>query len=183
MTDTERNIALAALIGTDGYKAAKTCPQGHKNYHMVYIHGGSSTNWEENKPWRTGDLCPTCIIDGTKGLQLLDLEDAYAIAENKAEEHGTHPEYHPEWRIQAVPKDFTQPGVLEPLARKLVAQWEAQRQPVLGWQCEYESRNDDCAYLVTMGEGFGYGPTYEIALGEALLSAAERIHSSGEVPS
>lgn len=105
---SERIATAATAAGIDTellWEAAETCSQGHKNYHMVFIHGGSSTNWEENKPWRTGDLCLTCIIDGTKGLQLLDLEDAYAIAESKAEEHGTHPEYHPEWRLGRVEWD------------------------------------------------------------------------------
>jgi hypothetical protein len=121
MTDTER-VALSERIATLAeaaglpadllWKVATKCPQGHKNYHMVYIHGGSSTNWEENKRWRTGDLCPTCIIDGTEGLQLLDLEDAYAIAESKAEEHRAYPDYHPEWRIGRKVKDLTDPANL-----------------------------------------------------------------------
>lgn len=89
------------------WEPAKTCPQGHRNYHAVYIHGGASTHWEQNAPWQPGDLCLTCLIEEMPGLRMLDLEDAYQVAASMAEVHRDNPDYHPEWRIDRVAKDLT----------------------------------------------------------------------------
>ncbi len=161
MTDTERNTALAALFGAEGYEAAKVCPQGH-----------TADEYE------IGEICGDCERD------TIDVPDSYWAASRLYKTSEWMPEWHQEWRIQAVPKDFTVPGVLEPLAESLLSRWSPDLPfsmylwshlflpvgPRKGHFVTISIDNMDQLELDCAGEG--KGPTYEIALGEALLDAA-----------
>lgn len=129
---SERIAALAEAAGLPSelvWAPAETCPQGHENYHEVYIHGGASTHWEENAPWQPGDLCQPCMIDATPRLRHMalngDLADACQLAEILAKEHRDDPGYHPEWRIGRQAKDLLNPAHLLPL----VEAWRLQELP------------------------------------------------------
>ena len=71
--------------------------------------------------------------------------------------------WHPEWRVRERPKDFTIPGILEPLVRRLLA-----CTTVEGWTMSYG--RGYFAFQVVLGGAIGYGHSYEEALGEALLA-------------
>jgi hypothetical protein len=147
MTTIERNTALAALTGPEGYEAAKECPQGHLVRNAVI-----------------NQLCKKCYL-----------------------EHVTHRPFrarrsdevddHPEWRIQSVPKDFSRPGVLEPLAVPLLEKWAEPDHTGYGWEVSYVHETwysiEYYEARVAGGptQGYGKGTTSEIALGEALLDA------------
>ena len=148
MINTERNTALAVLFGPEGYGATGKCPQGHGYGTMT--HKGIRTN-----------ICWDCLVHSEVNAKEL-------------EAHYDDSTWHPEWRIQSAPKDFTAPGVLEPLARELVARWGEEDGLIYGWDAEYAPEYEDISYRVELSGLFrgGMGATYEIALGEALLDAA-----------
>lgn len=163
MTDAERNAALAALFGGEGYEAAKECPQGHEL---------------EDEKYEIGEICQAC--DDSQGG--ISVPDSYWAASRLRKAHEWMPGWHQGWRIQPVPKNFTVPGVLEPLAEKLLARWSLNSQhsmylcthqflPPLKWHFVTIS-TDNIAFTEFGFATNGKGPTYEIALGEALLAAA-----------
>jgi len=178
MTDTERNTALAALIGPEGYEAAKTCPQGHNEDIAVdpdYSIGDPV--WTEDLAWGAGVLCLTCIVEDARKVHWSDeTPEEYLRAQSVRGIRQADPSWHPEWRIQPTPKDFMVPGVLEPLARELVARWHAENHQYGLWVAHYdpycEGNPPYTVLVLPIGKGIGLGDTYEIALGEALLNAA-----------
>ena len=165
MTNDERNTALAALIGAEGYEAARECPQGHEMF-------DENMDPREN---HIGDLCYYCSgINSENELWYPERAEEFAA--------------HPEWRIQSVPKDFTVPGVLEPLAEQLLEKWN--REPAeryYMWTHTFLPNDERVTHAVNISyfpfhpkprraefqdthpAGYGEGMTYEVALGEALL--------------
>ena len=191
MTDTERNTALAALFGPEEYKAAMECSQGHGNIKEVYVEDNPpATEWVSGDPWDVGNLCAQCVIKGTPRFRTLWLggsgPEAFELAEMEIEDHASDPTWHPEWRIQGVPRDFTVPGVLEPLAEALLSRWSPDLPfSMYRWSHQFFPVGPERGHFVTISidnmdqseldrAGEGGGTTYEIALGEALLDAVER---------
>ena len=164
MTNTERNTALAALFGEEGYEVATECPQGH-----------------EVEECEIGEICPHCDWD----TEVVPIPDSYWEASRLCKAAEWMPHWHPEWRIQPAPKDFTVPGVLEPLAEALLSRWSPDLPfSMYRWSHQFFPVGPERGHLVTISidnmdqsdlecVGEGTGTTYEIALGEALLSAAE----------
>ena len=183
MTNAERNAALAALFGGEGYEAAKTCPQGHENW-VAVEHSDYDDHDEYVKDigYQAGTLCLTCITLDQKLMRGVPTDNAYYRydkARNLRRKSHDDWLWHPEFRIQSAPKDFTVPGVLEPLARKLLARWSEERKDWYSWRSDYGSFSFGSSYpygvSIMIGnewEGYGGGTTYEIALGNALLEAA-----------
>ena len=181
MTNIERNMALSALIGSEGYEAAEECPQGHNEDIAVdpdYSIGDPV--WTEDLAWGAGVLCLTCIVEDARKVHWSDeTPEEYLRAQSVRGIRQADPSWHPEWRIQPTPKDFMVPGVLEPLARELVKRWGEEEMVPWGWMMDYENKPDGLDYNVDIWiedcdciVGEGEGRTYEIALGEALLAAA-----------
>lgn len=173
MTNTERNTVLAALFGADGYEAALECPQGHDAY-MAVEHGDydDHDDWIPDPHYGIGTLCLTCIT----------LDYGYSRALRLRKDHKKDLNWHPEWRIKGVPKDFTAPGVLEPFVAHLGYSWIHTAIP--------KSKDTSVKHLVEVylgvsfsasfftlrfgklvPDGLGIGEAYETALGEAVLSA------------
>ena len=157
ITKRQRNAALAKLFGSKGYEPAETCPQGHHFYDEEY----------RNFLPHVGDLCEQCVEDNgptaapTGSLVLRSLlRKKWGI---EASMHRDDMAWHPEWRVRVRPKDFTIPGILEPLVRRLLA-----CTTVEGWTMSYD--RGYFAYQVVLGGAIGYGHSYEEALGEALLA-------------
>ena len=85
------------------------------------------------------------------------------------------------------PRDFTRPGVLAPLAERLLQQWNADyRDQYYMWTHTFLPLESGTAHAVqisycpwpyhknfrdTHSAGYGEGSTYEVALGIALLDA------------
>ena len=160
MTNDERNTALATLIGAEGYESAEKCLQGHEGWNIAWF--------VDDEP---SDLCFDCVYDnGMSHVRIWEMN-----------ERAADPTWHPEWRFPQVVKPFDKPGVLEPLARELLARWTDSDGLWWGWTIRYTPYASGDLYKSTVRSldypldniaGFGAGPTYEIALGEALLDAA-----------
>lgn len=188
MTDAERNAALAALFGGEGYEAAKTCPQGHENWVAVeHSDYDDHDEYVDDIGYQAGALCLTCMTLDQELMRGVPTDNAY-YRYDKARNlrHKFHDDWpwHPEFRIQSAPKDFSVPGVLEPLARKLLARWSPDPEVRLYQWMHYfvpagPLQGHDVSILVAelhedmANVADGTGPTYEIALGEALLGAAK----------
>ena len=186
MTNTERNTALAALFGADGYEAALECPQGHDAY-MAVEHGDydDHDDWIPDPHYGIGTLCLTCITLDSGLMCGIPSDNAYygyIRALRLRKEHKKDLNWHPEWRIKGVPKDFTAPGVLEPFVAHLGYSWIHTAIP--------KSKDTSVKHLVEVylgvsfsasfftlrfgklvPDGLGIGEAYEMALGEAVLSA------------
>lgn len=156
ITKRQRNAALAKLFGSKGYEPAETCPQGH------HFYDEELRNYLPN----VGDLCEQCVEDsGPQIGPTVSLSFLSFLRRQWEEEASMHREdmaWHPEWRVRVRPKDFTVPGILEPLVRRLLACTTVQ-----GWTMSYG--REYFAYQVVLGGAIGYGHSYEEALGEALL--------------
>ena len=170
MTDTERNTALAALFGADGYEAATECPQGH-----------------EVEECEIGELCPHCDWD----TAVVPIPDSYWEASRLCKAAEWMPDWHQEWRIQPAPRDFTVPGLLEPLAEQLLEKWNTDpEEPYYMWVHYCLPLNEDVTHRVIVYHFFSHPPThlvfsdgnrvasgeglsYAIALGEALLNTTK----------
>ncbi len=101
MTDTERNTALAALFGDDGYEVSTECPQGHDvtDYRL-----------------KIGDECPICQHEWINEQSVRLVEDfptaeyRTRMARAKYDWWRRMPEEKELCRISKVSKDFTLPG-------------------------------------------------------------------------
>ena len=168
MTNDERNTALAALIGAEGYEAAEECPNDH-----MFMDENLVREWPE-----VGQLCEVCVADH-RPVGDTATEDVVCDWYIEASMHGSDPTWHPEWRVQPAPKDFTIPGELEPLARELLTRWHDQNSKYSWWYVLYSPFCEDLTpytvVLFPLSAGSGSGETFEIALGEAMLDAARRL--------
>lgn len=165
MTNIERNTALAEIFGPEGYEAVTACPQGHENVYGTDV----------------GDFCPDCAKAWfVSALEMVGTTWVEMWGEMKAQQENLA--WHPEWRFLQIPKDFTVPGVLEPLVAHLGYSWIHTAIP--------KSKDTSVKHLVEVylgvsssapfftlrfgklvPDGDGIGGSYETALGEALLSA------------
>ena len=156
MTKYEFNEALAEMIGPAGYENSRYCQQGHRTENNILMHNGEPS-----------DVCARCLPAEYIYEALTAIED---------------PAWHPEWRIPQQPKDFSRPGVLEPLAVDIIKRWVDRwglNKDKVGYSIEqrslapYKEIAVCMAAMSPMGDyiiGFGRGASYEEALGEAMLS-------------
>lgn len=186
MTNTERNTALAEIFGPEGYEAATECPQGHEDWVAIEHYDYDDHDfYTEDIGYGTGALCLRCLTLDPELMQGVGTDRAYYAYDTARiirGRHNTDPTWHPEWRIQAMAKDFTVPWVLEPLVARLGYSWIHTAIP--------KSKDTRVKHLVELylgvsfsapffalrfgklvPDGDGIGESYEIALGEALLSA------------
>ena len=184
MATDERNKALAEMIGPAGYEAAERCPLGHDNLRVITSECDTGDPcWAEDDTWDVGILCLTCIVEDTRNVHwTVDRIWEYSHAESLRKEHQSDPAWHPEWRIPQQPKDFSRPGVLEPLAVDIIKRWVDRwglNKDKVGYSIEqrslapYKEITVCLAAMSPMGDyiiGFGRGASYEEALGEAMLS-------------
>lgn len=170
-TLSERIATLAEAAGIAPellWEPAETCPQGHP--------APSSTH-------KVGTLCYRCALEGFRSEDLVDGK-SYTDYQYQIWQHQYNPDYHPEWRIQPVPKDFTKPGNLEPFAERLLDVWNAETaKKYYVFTHTFFPNAGTATHSVQIADyfgdttvvGYGEGMSYEVALGEALLDAAERI--------
>ncbi len=102
-------LGLEALA----YEAAETCPQGHNSTvateHPDY---DDHDDWVPDDGWRLGSLCLNCIADSPLVKRTVPDDWAY-YAYDKARRirvaYDGDRNFHPEWRIGVVPRDFSEP--------------------------------------------------------------------------
>lgn len=118
----DNNEIIAEWLETYGRKApayeqALVCQHGHDSQ-IVIDDGsglGSGEHWADDVEWQPGGLCLSCMIFGTVSDDWYDtLWKKYAEAMEIRRKYQADLSYHPEWRIPAVPVDFTKLEYLIP---------------------------------------------------------------------
>lgn len=161
---SERVATLAEAAGLPKellWEPAETCPQGHK-----IVDG------------RVGEICYSCRPNWKI------VPDSYWVAAKECRELDWMPDWHPEWRIGRVAKDFRDPMSL--LA--VVEVWRTQR-PMRSWsvdsQVDYASPDTPTLPYATIGNGHCEyfetdGETPWEALALAFVEALEREKGAAE---
>lgn len=119
--------ALTAMgLGHLAFETATECPQDHPSTD-VDTNDFGGPDYKEDEGWGIGVLCLTCIANSKEIEKCIDADVEYFRARKVRDAHQADPTWHPEWRVQGAPHDFTDPRYLRPAVRAVcdLKRWKA----------------------------------------------------------